>query len=373
MNLKALLEKLNDNASKMEAIVNLIQEGKATDEDRATFDALEAESKQLREDIARIKNVANMTPLTPQEPTLSPEDKDVKLFADYVRASIRKLPIDEAITKGDNGDIIPQTIANKIIDKVKEISPLYRDAMAYSGKGKVLIPYVDEANDNIEADFVEEFAVDDAKATKLLTITLDEYLARAEVVVSKSLINNTDIGIVEFVVARIATRFAQLFEKAVLGQKTDKGVKGLSEVTADRVVTAASATSFTFDDLITLTSKLQTVYANDAYMVMSPTTLEAIRKLKDNNERYLLNEDVTGAFGRKILGVDVYTSDFASDNEIYYINAKEALAKHETENYSVQVLNEKFASGHAVEFLAFAEFDARVQNQMAVAKLVLKP
>lgn len=372
MNLKALLEKLNDNASKMEAIVDLIQEGKATDEDRATFDALEAESKQLREDIARIKNVANANLSTPQEPTLSPEDKDAKLFANYIRATVMGMPIaeDANITKGDNGAILPKTIANKIIDRVKEISPLFNDAEKFNVKGTLAIPYVGADDDGIEMAYATEFTDLEAKAAKLSSIELQGHLAGVLTKISKSLINNSDVNITAFVIEKMASAVANFFEhEALVGSSTVTGLAGTTNV-----VNASSATAITADELIELQAAVKSPYQTGAYFIMNTKTLTALRKLKNEDGEYLLNKDLTTEFGYRLLGHEVKVSDNAPEiatkaKAIYYVNPAQALAVQMVENYQLQVLKEKFATQHAVGLVGWTEFDAKVQNQQAVAVL----
>ena len=56
---------------------------------------------------------------------------------------------------------------------------------------------------------------------------------------------------------------------------------------------------------------------------------------------------------------------------IVYINPAQALAVKLVED-SVQVLNEKYATQHAVGIVNWVEFDAAIQNQQAVAVLKMK-
>lgn len=106
---------------------------------------------------------------------------------------------------------------------------------------------------------------------------------------------------------------------------------------------------------------------------MSSKTRAAIRKLKDQNGRYLLQDDATSSFGNMLLGKPVYTSDNMKDmagsaTAIYYGDMS-GLAVKITEEMEVQVLREKYATQHAVGVVAWMEFDSKVENEQKIAVL----
>lgn len=68
-------------------------------------------------------------------------EDDKRAFADYIRGVITGENRAD-MTLGENGAVIPSTIANEIIKKIKDISPVYNDAAHYNVKGTLSIPYV---------------------------------------------------------------------------------------------------------------------------------------------------------------------------------------------------------------------------------------
>ena len=58
----------------------------------------------------------------------------------------------------------------------------------------------------------------------------------------------------------------------------------------------------------------------------------------------------------------------ATKTAIFYISPKQALAAKIVED-SVQILNEKYATQHAIGVVEWAEVDCKIQNQQAVAVL----
>ena len=56
---------------------------------------------------------------------------------------------------------------------------------------------------------------------------------------------------------------------------------------------------------------------------------------------------------------------------IYYGDFGQGLALQVSENFEVQTLNELYATQHAIGFVGFTEFDAKIQNQQAIASVVM--
>ena len=203
-----------------------------------------------------------------------------------------------------------------------------------------------------------------------MSIDLTGYLAGVLTKVSVSLINSADRDLVAWVISKMAAAVAEFMDKEILVGTSGK-ITGLS--TATNVKTAKAADKITADELITLRNSLKSVYQSGAYWVMAPDTLTAVQKLKDNNGRYLFNDDIVEGFSGKILGKPVYTTDqapamAAGKNAIFYLNPAAGLAVKLVED-SVQVLREKYATQHAIGVVAWVEADAKVQNQQAVAVL----
>lgn len=378
--LKALIEKRNALVSEMEGLVN-----KAVEEARAVSEEEDKRIKEIEEEVrgldGTIERAKKKFPEVKAEENADgegdggsegdTEGTEVRAFADYVRGSVEHRD-DANFTKGANGDIIPKTIGQMIIKKAYDVYPILADATVYTVKGQLDIPVYDESDGTISFGYADEFADLDATSAKFTKITLTGYLAGTLTKISKSLLNSTDIDLVNFIVADIAEKVARFFEKEVLNGTAGK-ITGLSTVA--QKVTAASATAVTADELIDVCDSMLDTFKNGAYWVMSRSTRTAIRKLKDSDGRYLLNDDVTSRFGSVLLGYDVYVTDnmpdmAASKTAAYFVNPK-GLAVKFTEQPETQVLLEKFATQHAIGVTCWAEMDAKIQNNQMVSALVM--
>ena len=378
--MKELMEKRAQLMEQIEELSKSIEMEKRafTDEENTKFDALTKEVESIDATIAQMERAEKLVKVDnkPDEAAgaESKEEMEVRAFAEFIRNE----RADSNITKGDNTAVIPKTIADKIIDKIKDISPLFRDAEKFNVKGTLSIPYVDGSNDNLTVAYADEFTDLEAKSTKLLSVDLTGYLAGVLAKVSISLINSTDIELVDFVVAKMAMAAATFIDKEILvGTPGDPSaspavpakILGLSN--ASQVVLAGSTSAITSDVLIKLKNSLKSAYQSGAYFVMHPDTFTACQLLKDNNNRYLFNDDIVEGFSGRILGKPVYVSDqcpaiAANAFAVFYINPAQALAVKMVED-SVTILREKYATQHALGIVEWVELDARIQNQQAVA------
>ena len=189
--------------------------------------------------------------------------------------------------------------------------------------------------------------------------------------VSRSLINNSQFDIVAHVIDIMAYNISRFIEGVLL--KGSGSVTGLSNLTNNMTLT--SSTAITSDDVVKLQGKVKDVFQNDAIWIMSENTRTALRLLKDEMGRYLLQDDITAPFGHRLLGKPVYVSDNMDDIgagkvPIYYGDMS-GLATKFSENLSIEVLREKYATQHAVGIVGWVEFDSKVENAQKIAKLTM--
>ena len=208
---------------------------------------------------------------------------DEKAFANYLRGVVSEERA-ENLTFGDNGAVVPTTIANRIIKKVYDISPILEKATKYNVKGTLEIPYYPESDaTDIAMAYAPEFVELESSAGKFTNISLTGYLAGALTLVSRSLINNSQFDIVGFVVDHMAYNIHRWIENELLNGTTSK-IAGLSGVTQE--VTAAAATAITADELIRLQDTVKDAFQGPAIWIMSSNTRTALRLLKDDTGRY---------------------------------------------------------------------------------------
>lgn len=363
---KQLIENRNAKVEEMESIVNLAKSENRviSDEEKAKFENLEKEIASIDNTIAMNERVNKMEMKEVKEPVVETvENKEVKMFENAIRGIVNA---DAPTTKADGQVTIPTTIANKIIDEVVAISPVFQMAERYNVKGNLVLPKYDKKNSSIAMAYADEGTSAEAGNVKLAKIELNGFLGRCLAKVSKSLINNSQFDIVSFVINKMAQAIAVFIEKELL-VGTEGKVEGLSGIAEDMTVPATG--EITADNLIDLQDKVVDNYQANSIFIMNRATRNAIRKLKDADKNFVLNRDLTAKWGYTLLGKDVYTSD-AIENGIYYGDLS-GLAVKVSEDINMTVLNEKYAEEHMTGILAFVELDAKVQDTQKVAKLTI--
>lgn len=378
---KNLVELKNDKINKAEKILADAEVNKR----ELTEDEAE-ELAEIRDDVKRIKEALKIgdelddskDKKPKQEPTPAggeqkptQEQQDTRAFENFIRGRVIHERAGE-LTKTDNGSVIPTTIAQQIIKKVYDVSPVLQRSQKYNVKGKLQIPYYDTSDGGITVAYAEEFTPLTSSNGKFKNIELDGFLAGSLSKISNSLINNSQFDIVSFVVNQMGEDIARFIEHEFLIGTDDK-VEGLSKLT--NVVTTAAGTAITSDEVVKLKDSIKDVYQNNAIWIMSPATRTALRLLKGSDGHYLLNDDISSPFGTVLLGKPVYVSDnmpdIAVNESVIYYGDMTGLATKFSENITTQVLREKYADEHATGVISWFEFDSKVQNAQKLARLVM--
>ena len=236
----------------------------------------------------------------------------------------------------------------------------------------ITIPYYDETTSAITMGYVEEFTELDSHVGQFKSIELEGYLAGTLSVLSLSLINNSQFDIIGYIVNKMAEAIANWVEKELL-RGTSQKITGLSNISAAMTVTAASQTAITADEIMELQDKVIDAFQNGACFIMNRATRSAIRKLKDSDGNYLLNRDISAKWGYTLFGKDVYTTDnadtMAAGKTVIYYGDFSGLAVKLSEDASINVLREKYATQHAVGVYAYMEMDAKIENTQKIACL----
>lgn len=377
MNRKGLEEQRNDLKSQMSSLVeNAKAEERAMNEEEvAKFDELEKEIKNIDATIEREDKMENMVEkeVKKEERELTVEERDSKVFVDYIRGVLENRA-EANLTVGNNGAIIPTTIAQKVIKKAYDMSSILKDATKYNTKGKLSIPvYGADGENDIAMAYAEEFVELEGKIGKFTSVDLGNHLAGALARLGKSLVSNTDIDLENKVIEIMAEAVARFEEREVL-IGTEGKVEGLKGVQLK--VVAGSNSVLTAEDLIKAKNKVKKGFRKNAKWIMSNDTLTAIELLKDGEERFIFREDLTGEFDGYILGYPVEVSDnmpeIGAGNDVIYFGDFSGVAlKQRNDALELNVLRERFATQHAIGINAWVEFDAKVEHAQKISKITM--
>lgn len=354
--MRELLAKMEDLRTKARKELESGETAKAA-EILTEYDALEAEysveEKLFKTEQSKVPDVVS------NKTTLSEEEKT---FVDYVRGT------NKALSFGANGAVIPKTVANKIIDTVKELSPILKKATIYYAKGTFSIPvYGTDGGDDIQAGYATEFTDLTAHAGKFTSVDLSALVIGALTKISKSFVNNTDLDVLNFVINKIAKAIADFLTKeAISGTGAAGKMTGIIKTTNVMNAGGAVIASITADKLIDMQLEIPEVYQPDAYWTMSKAIFKHIRKFKDSAGDYILVKDFSAGGGWLLLGKPVHIDEnmpaVAADAITVAYGDMSGLAIKLSKDVEIQVLNELYAVQNAIGVVGWVEADSKIEN-----------
>ena len=375
-NLKKLMERraelkkqLDDLVAKADAEERAMSEDETKD-----FDAAEKEIKEIDATLDREERARGITEV--QQPNenheMTQEERaaaDEKAFADFIMNRVTENRAGEIqLTQGNNGAIVPTTIANRIIKSVRDMVPFLQLSDVVYTNGKLSVPvYGEDSTNYIKADYVDEGTELTDNIGKFTTIDLTGYVVGALALVSNKLKDNTDINVVDFVVNQVAESIAEKLEKEFVTGST----KIIGITSATKGITAASATAITYDELVSLKHSLKQRFRANARWIMNPATYTALCKLKDGNGRPYFKEDEYKILGLPVIESDSMPTIAASAKAIVCADLSGYTIKA-TKSVEIQVLREKFSTKNMLGVLAFGEYDAKITDSKKIAVLTMK-
>lgn len=386
---KELMEKKNDLITRAEGILNEAKQNKRElTEDEA------AELAEIRDNVRKIiefmkldddfRELGGMEKkpeggpkeemeVTEEEKKKVVEEQEKRAFEAYIRGIVLNERDANNLDMTGGNALIPTTILNKIVKKVYEICPILERSSKYNVKGNLDIPYYGEdSTDLVQVAYQQEFVELTSNVGTFTSITLTGYLAGALTLVSRSLLNSQNFNLTQFIVDHMAYAIKRFIEGELLNGTASK-VAGLSGVT--QIQTAAATNAITADEVIKLHDMVIDDFQSNAIWIMSRQTRTALRLLKDEMGRYMLQDDISLPFGTSLLGKPVYVSDnmpeIGAGNTAIYYGDMSGLATKWVEEMNIEVLREKYATQHAIGVVGWLEFDSKVENAQKIAKLVM--
>lgn len=397
MELKYLDEQRAENQNKMQAILD-----EAKSEKRALSEEEIAEFNKLKKLIGEIDATINAEEETREmdikekngetvKATKEAEDKETqkeeRAFVDYI-VSGEERATSPGMSYGSNGAIVPTTIAKKIIEKVKELSPIYEKVEKFHTKGTLEIPVynadssVDSPTGDVNVAYQgDEFTALVAGQGKFTSVELKGYSHGALSVISRKLLNNTDINITSFLTNKIAQAFADFWERELLvgtGASNNHMTGAISTTnlvaTGNTTYTAANAAKI--DNLISLQLAIPQQYQKNAMWIMNKAFFTELRKLKDGNGNYYMvyGKGLTGGFDWELLGKPVYISEnmpeaTAANNIPILYGDFSGMAMKISQDLEIQLMREKYIDKNAIGIVGWAECDSKIQNNQMIAGL----
>lgn len=370
------LKKLNEDRAELQAeMENML--ATAEGEQRALNNEEDAKFKELESKINAIDNTIkakeqyrasqNVVVETRKEDEMTQEERDYKVFGDFLMGIGNEMRADANFTKtdADAAGIVPKTISDQIIKEVKDRVPYLQFANVIYKTGTLSFPKV--TLNSTGASYGTEGSANDAIKDEWTTIDLKDYIIDVCVDMGEQMFVNVDTSIINAVIDNVAEHMANKLDREfTLG--TDEKVTGITSAT--NTVTTASATAITYDELVDLKHKIPQAYRGKGVWLMNDSTYTAICKLKDNDGRPYFEEDEY-----KILGCPVYVSgnfaEIGAGNKTIVFGDLSGYTIKFSKDMSIELLTDAtYKRNHLVGVFASTFVDAKITNEQKIAMLV---
>lgn len=383
-NFKKLIEKRNDLVMQMDNLVKVADEETRAlnEEETTTFEGLQKEVADIDKTLKLAQEERSLMSVSDDETPAKTDEKamamaEERAFANFLRSgetvfADTETRSDVNLAKGDNGVLIPTTIAERIVSTVKNIAPILENSDFYDVKGDLVFAVEDEATSKTTCAYVGEFQELESTTNKFKSVVLKGNVVGVLTKVSKSLINNTGFDIVNYVITKVAEAIATFLDNEMLNGSTK--IQGLLQ--AKQQVTAGAAAALTADDLINLQLTIPQKFRGNGVFIMNPDTFKACSKLKNAQGDYLLNKDITNGFGYTLLGRPVFESDnmpkIATKAKVaVFVDLKGYSTKLSGESAEITILKERFATQYAVGVAGYIEIDGKIVEEQRIAVLAM--
>lgn len=381
--MKELIEKRNALVEELEQLLATAKAEKRalTDEENTLFEAKKAEVAQYDKTIKAQEEFRALN-LKPAGTADGDDDSEAEKRALEERAFISYMRGEtSSMTAGENSKIIPTHIANRIIKAVSERSPILTMATVFNIGGNLAFPIFDKGT--LTASFVDEATAPDLGKGSFDTIKLESYIVTAQTAISRKLLSNSDIDVLPFIISQVAEAIADfLEEKLIVGATVLNESDSSTKISMDGVMKAPTAvttdnpSAITAEDLIDLQMSVPTVYQNKACWIMHSKTAAALRKLKDGEGRYFLQQNLREGFPYMLLGKPVYITDsapqIASGETVIAYGDMSGLYVKFAQAIEVRLDTSKYSNKYMWGIEAFTEVDAKLVETQKIRTLKMK-
>ena len=289
----------------------------------------------------------------------------------------------------DNGAVIPENVADSIVLKMEEVSPVFAQARKLESVSGTL--KIAKENDSLAAGFVGEGEPIPEGGIGFEEVKLTQKRVGAAISLSRQLRNDAAVNLVDYSKNLLARRTVKAVEQAMLtGQGGEEDFAGIihdadveaveisgKTVNVDGVdvYEVATAADVQMENLVDLYLAIHPDFMTGAAFTMNRSFFNELAKKKDNQGHfYVQNGVVNGKLTYTLFGLEINITDslpqatpvvFGNIGEAYTVLIKKGFEmKHITAD-TQQALK-------GTELLVFDGYmDGAVHNPAAVAKLVL--
>lgn len=285
--------------------------------------------------------------------------------------------IRDLVTSEANTSIIPENVADLIVKKIGEQSPIFEMARKFETvNGSLKVPI---ENDAVNASFVGEGESLTESTMAFDYVELKQKRVGAVLSLSTQLVNDSSIDLDGYVSDLLARRTAQAVEKSLLlgGGDIANEFKGIFNEEGLTEVETAAVKEVTMDDLNSLYTSLNPLLLDGSAFIMSRALFNKVAKLKDATGHYFLQSGlVNGKVNYMLFGAPVHVSEAITSDQYpvlfgNFLQSTGILIKKNSQLTKITADSTQALRG-AQMFIFDVYMDGATINKQAVAKLNVK-
>ena len=299
------------------------------------------------------------------------ENRDFEKFLQNDYQKTFECEVREVSTMADNNDVKVQNVANYVVKQLVERADLYGRCQAFSPANGVLsIPREDEANTSDDFSFVGENATLRVDKVHFNVVKAEAKRLGVAVQVTEQLILSSGIDMQSYVLELLTRKLAKALNKQmVVGNHENGSFEGLANAKAVEV----KASALDADAMLDMVHAMHPDHLDEAVFVMNRKSYNAVSKLKDASGQYVLKLErsvAPEAPRYQAFGFPILINDCVADDEVYFVNFREAYASLMPRNIRVKKIDSDStnALNATVLLMIDAYFDAVVKNEGAIVR-----
>lgn len=278
---------------------------------------------------------------------------------------------------GSGAAVIPENVADSIVLKMEEVSPVFAQARKLDSiAGRLSIA---KENDSLSAGFVGEGNPLTEGGIGFEEVKLEQKRVGAAISLSNQLVNDAAVNLVDYSKNLLARRTVKAVEAAILsGQGGTEDFKGIiHDVDVEAVEVVGTTADVTLESLVDLYLAIHPDFMQGAAFTMNRSFFNELAKKKDNQGHfYVQNGIVNGKLTYTLFGMEINITDsLPAETPVVFGNIAEAYTVLIKKGFEMKhITADTTQAMRGSQLLVFDGYmDGAVHNPQAVAKLVLTP
>ncbi|MBM3089250.1 phage major capsid protein [Ensifer sp. T173] len=332
------------------------------------------EIKSLRSDVDKLKARLNRPTAANNNHPTGTNDNDLKSLNLELKSTLLEQKALTIAAPGTGSNLVTDTFMAQILEKLGKSNPIRQLASSIQlDTGLLKIPRL---VDSVAPGSVTETGTKPESTPTFEQISIEPFMMGAQVLVSRSQLEDSAVNLFAWISSHIATRFAEL-ESAwfVKGNGTTQA-EGVMTSTEVQQITSAT-TALEVDDLLDLLYSVKASYANAGAWVMNRKTARIIRGLKDSDGNLIWERSLQAGEPGRILGQPVYMADdmpdpVAGNTPIIFGDFQRGYLITDRIAFEPSTDYAKFSENDIVQFTGRRRVGGKVVMGEALTKLKLK-